>query len=367
MADDRDRERRLREQLAALRDEARKNTRILKLAQAREIRLLQAESLPALFDEIVTGLGRSHDLDGVRLVLADPQHEIRHLAEREGFEAGEGGGVLFTDTLAGLAPQFTTLYRSWLGAYVAADHSLLFRNGAGIRSLALLPLRRHDQLMGALVFGSRDERRYTRHHATDFLDHLASIAGVCIENAINRARLVISGITDVLTGMNNRRYLQSRLFEELAAAQRNDRWLTCLLMDVDHFKRINDRHGHLAGDRVLRAVAERVEDTVRESDVTGRYGGEEFAMLLPATRADEARHLAERILAALRERPFGLPDGDTLTVTASIGIAEIRPEAGVTDLKAMGERLIAEADARMYRAKTEGRDRVCWESVPAGD
>lgn len=359
---DPDREnRRLREQMAILREEARDNTEILKRAQTRELRLLQAESLVALFEEVVQGLGRSHALEAVTLILLDPQHEVRHLAIGEKFDPATCPQVMFVDTLAGLAPQFATLYRPWLGPYIGADHQLLFPDGDGLGSLAILPLRRQDRLMGSLNFGSIDDRRFTRHHGTDFLDHLANVTAVCLENAINRARLVRSGLTDVLTGWNNRRYLQSRLVEELARAQRAQDWLSCLLMDVDFFKRVNDTYGHLAGDTVLREIADRVEMEVRSSDVAARYGGEEFALLLPETRAADAVILAERIRMAVSRDPVALDDGRQVDVTVSIGISAIKPRPGAMELKSLGERLIAEADVQLYRAKSDGRDRVCLE------
>jgi diguanylate cyclase (GGDEF)-like protein len=353
--------RRLREQMAILREEARDNTLILKRSQERELRLLQAGSLVELFAEIIHGLGQSHGLEAVSLIVLDPQHEIRHLAVGEKFTPAAWPQVMFVDSLAGLAPQFATLYAPWLGPYLGSDHQLLFAEGARLGSLAILPLRRQEHLIGALNFGSTDERRFTRHHGTDFLDHLANVTALCLENAINRARLVRSGLTDVLTGWNNRRYLQSRLVEELARAQRGQDWLACLLMDVDHFKRVNDTYGHLAGDTVLREIADRVEMEVRSSDVAARYGGEEFALLLPGTRADAAVTLAERIRMAVRREPVALDDGRAVEVTVSIGISAIKPRTGAMDLKSLGERLIAEADVQLYRAKSDGRDRVCLE------
>ena len=122
-----------------------------------------------------------------------------------------------------------------------------------------MPLPRKDRATGALCFGSRDPARFTRHHGTDFLAHLGAVAAVCIENAVNRARLLRAGITDFLTGWHNRRYLQQRLKEELARAQRRGGTIACLMIDIDKFKSINDGYGHLAGDNALKEVAQRVE------------------------------------------------------------------------------------------------------------
>src|SRR5690606_24722266 len=114
-------------------------------------------------------------------------------------------------------------------------------------------------------------------------------AAFCLESSANRARLVRSGLTDVLTGWHNRRYLQTRLMEELARCRRDGTPLTCLMIDVDHFKPINDRYGHLAGDEALRQLAQCIDGEIRDSDVSARYGGEEFVILLPRTDAVAGR------------------------------------------------------------------------------
>jgi two-component system cell cycle response regulator len=274
--------------------------------------------------------------------------------------------------VVGVAPQFNTFHKPWLGPYMGCDHQLLFPgvNGtpaatgqaaaqnSGIRSVALIPLRRHDRLQGSLNFGSADEKRFTRHLGSDFLAHLGVIASFAIENSINRARLVRSGLTDFLTGWHNRRYLHARLKEELARAQRQGSGLTCLLIDLDRFKEINDQHGHLAGDMALREAAQRVDAHLRGSDAAARFGGDEFVVLAPDTTPDRAAVLAERIRVAVCDPPLELPDGARVTLTVSIGIAGIRLSRDEADLKAASERLLAEADSALYRAKQRGRNRV---------
>jgi diguanylate cyclase (GGDEF)-like protein len=205
--------------------------------------------------------------------------------------------------------------------------------------------------------------RFTRDHASDFLAHIGIIASFCVENTVNRARLLRSGFTDVLTGWNNRRYLSVRLVEELARARRDRSGLVCLMLDVDHFKSVNDTWGHAAGDTVLRELAQRIESQVRASDVAARYGGEEFVVLLPDTEVASARLLAERIRKAISATPFDLPSGETVTVTASIGISEVHPDHGEADLKTVGDSLVARADVALYAAKSAGRDRVIVEAA----
>ena len=195
--------RELRARIATLVDEAANNERLLKRSQERELDLLKAENLAQTFDAICGGLKESYALESVTLLLLDPQHEIRHLLIADHLRVEDFPNVLFTDSLIGRAPQFNSFHRPWLGPYMGCDHQLLFPGNAGIRSVALIPLRRQDRLQGSLNFGSTDERRFSRHLATDFLAHLGVIASFAIENTINRARLVRSGLTDFLTGWHN--------------------------------------------------------------------------------------------------------------------------------------------------------------------
>ena len=208
----------LRKRLVEMTAEASNNETILKRTQARELTLLRADSLSQLLHAMVGGLRESYALDAVSVVLLDPQHEVRHLLVAGGDRPEEFKQIFFVDSLVGLAPQLAVLHKPWLGPYVGADHHLLFPGIVNLKSAALVPLPRKDRATGALCFGSRDATRFTRHHGTDFLAHLGAVAAVCIENAVNRARLLRAGITDFLTGWHNRRYLQQRLKEELARA-----------------------------------------------------------------------------------------------------------------------------------------------------
>lgn len=345
--------------LTAAQDEARANEQIYRRSHQRHLSLLQAASLGELFDAIVHGLRDAYDLDAISLVIRDVQHEIRQLLAAENPHAGPPPEVMFPEALEGFAPQYNSLWQPWLGPFVGSDHLLIFPGRTDLGSCALLPLRRHGELIGCLNFGSRDPKRFTRHHAVDFLSHLADIAAVCLENAVNRNRLVRSGITDVLTGLYNRRYLQHRLADELARAQRSGRTLACIIFDVDHFKPINDRWGHPAGDRVLAQIAHTIREECRASDIAIRYGGEEFAVLLPGTEMAEALQVAERTRRAVAAGEFALPTAEKLRLTISAGISCTRPAPAGNDLKSLGDRLIAEADVQLYRAKSEGRNRVC--------
>jgi two-component system cell cycle response regulator len=173
-------------------------------------------------------------------------------------------------------------------------------------------------------------------------------------------RLYESSTRDALTRAFNRKYLNERLLAEIAHARRHKTELALLMLDLDRFKSINDQHGHLAGDMVLRVVAAHVQRLIRIEDVLARYGGEEFVILIRSTPVHSAGKLAERVRAMVERLQINTPSGGApklLSVTVSIGVAsltELSPEAGATEL-------VATADARLYRAKVDGRNRVCIE------
>lgn len=160
--------------------------------------------------------------------------------------------------------------------------------------------------------------------------------------------------TDPLTGLFNRRYFEERLGIEFARSQRYRVPLSCLMLDLDHFKRLNDTHGHASGDEMLRRVAEVTRASVRTVDLLARYGGEELIALLPETGLDEARTVAERIRAAIAHIAFPKAGGGpVVSCTASIGLATA-PAPELTDADA----LVRHADDALYTAKAAGRDRV---------
>jgi two-component system cell cycle response regulator len=348
----------LQERLRDLTEEVTRNEVLLRKTQERELELLRASSLAQLLERLIHGLRTSYQLDAVTRVLTDPDHEIRHLMAGDGFPGEELRQVQFVDALKDVAPRLPDLERPWLGPFFKPDHELLVEEAARSGSVALIPLWRNEKIDGLLVFYSRDPMRFTRELGSDFLAHLGVVAAISIENTVNRARLVRSGLTDFLTGFHNRRYLQSRLREELARAQRAQQYLVCLMIDVDHFKRINDQYGHLAGDAVLREVAHRVDAEMRTSDTGARFGGDEFAIVLAQSSFEDGERVAQRVLRAVSSQPIKVGMSGSETVTLSIGVAAAAPGPEVRDLKQMAERLIAEADAALYRAKSGGRNRV---------
>jgi two-component system cell cycle response regulator len=331
---------------------------LLKAALARESALLEAGSLPELLTVMVEGLRKAYAVEAVTLIVQDPQHEIRHLLLGDGHEPNDFAGVLFTDSVVTLAPQIVSLARPWLGPYTGPDHQLLFPGAGGLASVAILPLMRGDRLVGTLNLGSAEAGRFTRGQDGDVIGHLGAVVALAFDNACNRARLVRAGLGDYLTGWHNRRYLQSRLREEIALARRSNTPIALVMIDLDRFKEINDSFGHVGGDSAIREVAMRIDGQIRESDGAARFDGDQFALLLPGAGIEEAALVARRIVKAVSSSPVEIGPGASRVITFSAGIAAYSPSAERVDAKALSERLLAEADAALYRAKAAGRGRI---------
>ncbi|MCG8428310.1 MAG: sensor domain-containing diguanylate cyclase [Chromatiales bacterium] len=348
----------LRQRLLALSEEAHKNEAVLKRFHERELSLLTCDSLPLLLNYMTEGMKKSFDLPYITLILLDESHELRHLLLHTNTHPEDLPEIRFLDSCHEFDPAVRYLSKPRLGIYVQQNHeTLLSTKATDIGSVALLPMLRNGQLVGCLNMGSRDPYRFTRHHASDFLNRLATIGAICLENVANREHLVISGLTDALTGLHNRRYLERRLSEEISRAQRYQHPLSCLFIDADHFKQVNDNHGHHAGDMVLRELALRISECLRASDIAIRYGGEEFTLVLPQTSLQEASQLAERIRKSVSRQAIPLRNDQELAITVSIGVSTLtlHPEESAEE---SGERLLNSADKALYDAKNSGRNRV---------
>lgn len=186
------------------------------------------------------------------------------------------------------------------------------------------------------------------------LADLAPHAGIVLDNARLGQKLQELSTHDGLTRALNHRAIQERLTQEIERAGRYGRTVTVVIGDLDHFKRVNDAHGHVAGDTVLRAAADAMRHALRTSDVLGRYGGEEFLAVLPESDLEAGRRAGERLRCAVAERTATIASGERVPITASFGVAS-RAELGS---EATADALVALADSRLYQAKAAGRNCV---------
>lgn len=347
----------LRRRLTAVMANARHNEERMRRFHEQELTLLSAGGLIDLLRHAVVGHRQVFGLESVTLTLIDPEYELQRLLADLGCSDGFPE-LRFVESGTELAAFFGAAQLPKLGGFRPEQHAALFHLGPPPASVAVLPLLRQRRLIGSLNLGSREEGRFIPGSATDFLERLGAVVAIGLENAINHERLKHIGLTDALTGVHNRRYFDRRLTEEVERVQRTGQPLACLFLDVDHFKKVNDTHGHQVGDRVLQEVAARVKAQLRLSDALGRYGGEEFSALLVQTDAEQALDIAERIRAAIAAEPFRLGGDHNLTVTMSVGMAMLSPQNCAGDVAACAERLVAQADEAVYRAKQGGRNRV---------
>ncbi|MDQ1316109.1 MAG: hypothetical protein QG662_2218, partial [Pseudomonadota bacterium] len=262
---------------------------------------------------------------------------VRNMAFRSGGLADEtfvSGTYILSNDLPGTRHRLSKLARD-----------------EGIRAFICLPLTSHAGRLGVIYFYRSDRATFLADEI-DLLKTFAHLAAVALENARLYAQVEQEARIDALTGLLNRRSFDRRLAEEHNRAKRFNKPYALALLDIDHFKRINDTYGHPAGDAVLAQLGQVLAQQFREVDVKARYGGEEFAVILPEISGGTAKTVAERVRRAIAATPFVLPDGREIGATVSIGVS-CYPNCATN-----GAAAVNTADQALYIAKMEGRNRV---------
>lgn len=243
--------------------------------------------------------------------------------------------VLINDEPRHMDPSIDTLEPSELARLEAL----------GAASSLVLPLSATGRVVGLIEFVSAQTGRHFHAGEVEILRTMANQAASALENARLVRQLRDAAETDLVTGVYSHRHLQDRVRQETARAVRSHSPLSVLMVDLDDFKRINDEHGHQAGDRVLRAIAGALRAAVRTSDIVARYGGDEFVVLMPDTGAEEAEQVAERAAEAVATLPHPMSEGIEVFISCSVGLA-LHPRDGRS-----GKALLRAADAAMYAQK----------------
>jgi len=287
--------------------------------------------------------------DAGAILLAD--------GERLEVAAAVGGGVSLPpegyDIAKADQPEIAEALRSRkplaVSSVISERNSPLFGLLGRAGSFIVAPLVVREQAVGALVIIARRSNAFGQTQ-TEVAAALAGQGVVAYENAQLFARVQILAQRDELSGVNNRRHFFELAIRSFRDARQMGNALSAMMLDIDHFKNVNDRYGHASGDDVIHAVAQRIAKVIGSGDIVGRYGGEEFALVVQAPLASAAE-LAERLREVIGEAPIATAAG-LIEVTASVGVAEMAGRD--SDLG----RLLQRTDAALYEAKRAGRDRV---------
>ncbi len=322
--------------------------------QEYELSLLNSTGLHQLLKIILEQHRERFNLSDVTLLLLDPEYELRRLLDTSPSQLGWRKHLLFTEDTSTISQYFSVLRKPKLAPYSQYSHQFLFPDAHVIQSVAILPLIRNNHFIGALNLGSRSPNRFQADMGTQFLQHLAAVISACIDNARLQENIKRIGLLDPLTGINNRRFFDQRVAEEVNLATRQHSSLACLFVDLDHFKKVNDNYGHQTGDAVLKKVAQGLAEIMRTSDVLARYGGEEFVILLANTEQQAAYDIAERIRKTIADVVFHIDHNTRLSVTLSIGLAVMNKNTAIRT----AEQLLHHADKAVYEAKVAGRNQV---------
>ena len=313
-------------------------------------------------------LRSTHDLQAMLEVVLDTAAITLRASAGALFLGGGDGRSLRLEVARGYEPSGSKV--------LAPGHGIAGRAGRGEATLVpgdpaaaepgiepsattaiAVPLIRWDRMLGVVALYGRTGPEPFERGDLDTLASFAAQASVAIENVLLHEEAERLSITDSLTGIFNRRYLELTMRREIERAQRFGRSLSLLMVDIDHFKDVNDEHGHQRGDEVLSELSRRVMGLIRtQIDHFARYGGEEFVLLLPETTCEAALQVGERVREAVAGRPFTSATGPRLSVTVSVGAAAYPDDGDSAD------DLLRAADGALYRAKERGRNRT----EPAG-
>jgi two-component system cell cycle response regulator len=349
----------LRARLDSLLELAHRNQSIMARHQSFDLKIIGANSFRELITNIFSALAITSELDVVSLVLFDKMGDLQQMLCDLKIDLNEFPHLVFLRHEVELSQPETALRKPQLGLYQSLAYSSYFSSfNKKPASIAIIPMRRQGRLIGCLNLGSFKADRFQPNMATDFIERLGSIIAICLENVINNERLTYIGLTDPLTNVSNRRYVEQRMLEEIARARRQRYSIACMYLDIDFFKQINDRYGHQGGDDVLKEVAKRIKNELRLSDTLGRFGGEEFVVVLVNTNLHDAIQVAERIRKSIAGQDFVLSEAGTCQATISIGLTTIDENTNYDNATSIARDLVLRADRALYQAKNGGRNQV---------
>lgn len=322
--------------LQELLENARRNEALLRRLQAFELQLLSCQTWLDLLKLLLEGLPRQFDLDAIGLKLCDSDGEVKAAMQ---LAMDMDGAALLKKV------EFHQRLPVVAAGSVAAP--------APWQSALQLPLLRNQNYLGQLTLYSARHDRFGGGMATDFMQHLAAVIAAClvmVKQSEEQARLAL---TDPLTSAENRRGFERAFEREWARGLRHYHVFAVILLDIDHFKQINDVHGHATGDRALKNLCRSLRQIMRPTDHIGRLGGEEFALIIPGCDMEQLHIVVERIQHTIRTMSVLNDQGQTIPMTASGSYLSLMPRP---HNKIGLSQVIDHLDTFLYQAKRNGRD-----------
>jgi len=329
----------------AMRTQVRSTMRITATRATVAMELSLAQPLQAALANVCAELHRTMDVD-MAMILVNGSEMSDPFAVADG-----GRHIAVNGFLEARGPLGEGFRHAGVGAIVLGATDAAPEARLGMREFCVAPLRLGKHVHGVLAVGGHD-CAFTAGDA-DLVASTAEQISLALERYRFLAVVQRQASVDDLTGLYNHRFLIDSLGQQVALAERLGTPLAILMLDIDHFKALNDTHGHHAGDLALITFAQTVAGSVRRADLAARYGGEEFVVLMPNTSAHEAFRVAEKIRLAVAATDVELPDRPPVRVTVSVGVAAYPEDTG------SASELFTLADGALYQAKRTGRDRTC--------
>ena len=356
--------RQLRRQLDNLLRQAGTNEKKQELFDSFGFEIIAATTPAQVCELLLVQMPARFQLHAVILVVVDYDKDVDRLfyGHDEDAKLFYSNNLIIVDPDKHKEEMQTLMHSAQLGPKVLKSYDWMV---AGLEardlfeSAAYLPLIRGDLLIGAMLLISKDYHRYQSSHGTDFLRKLSAMTAVAIENCLNHQRIKEIGFLDALTQVYNRRYFALRFQDEIERSLRRNTDMSCMFLDVDFFKKVNDTYGHHIGDLVLTKMVSLIKEHIRACDIVARYGGEEFVVVLPETGLEVAKEIAERLRQAVCDQAHQIED-QLLNISISIGISGMINILDADDKQAdeIALQLLDKADKSLYRAKETGRNKV---------
>ncbi len=329
----------------------------LEQLQRFELKLLDAFSMAALIDVLVVESRVQFELEGVQLVLLDPEEKIRsdlpdHL--------DHGGRIIYVED----ANEFQVLYGTTPEVErvteLTAPMADLFKVDRGMIAAVKMPLTHGDIIVGSLHWGSLENDRFDDKKTLEMIGHLSAVIGICIENCLNRERLNKLSLVDPLTRIGNHRMFDIELAKEISRADRTREPLTLAFVDLDGFPLINEEYGHSAGEQSLREISEKIGDLLRTTDSLCRYDEHRFSVLLPGCDEERAQEVCERIRHQVTEINVSVIYGQTeVALSASLGLTTWFPKQyPAVNMEQLSRQLVNSVNAALKKSTAQGGNAV---------